>query len=1521
MADNTNSEIVELIIDAKNLAKDELIDVANELRDLGNAARQAEKDLDRLKIQSDTLQSYQELGDQVKQMRTEVDKAEIAYQQMEKTLKENKSATDDQKLAVRTAKRELADLKRELADQEKTYRAVTKAAKSYDLDLKDLTKSQAGLREKITEAESVARRQQQLYKDQADSLRTRIAAEKEARASAEAATAAEAARVKELERLAVEQKKAEDATDRAAAAEQKRAQQQAAAAKSLRDYEAQLRQLNIAYEQGTISTADYIRNEDKLRQSLELTEGQTRTVRAALKAETADREKVRSAIQKQIIELEKLEEQFRQSAETARLQRQTERETAQEADRVKAAVVEYEAQLSRLNREKQEGVITSGQYIRKESELRQQLRLTEQQVKTTRAAIQADAAERGRGVSNTDLLTTATRRLAQAYTVLIAAQTAAQGVGTSIAGYGELETAITKVEKTTGLLRTKTEQLAETLSDLSKNITPTATTELLRYAEVAGQLGTKSTADILNLVSAADALENSTNLAGDAAVEILARILTMTGEGIPAIQNLASSVVALGNDFAATEADIVQMTKEIVTGTREIGLGSSAAAAFGVTLAELGQPAERSRTAIQRLAGSIKEASLKGGEDLERISMITKMTGDEIQKNLGETPEKVLLAFLQGLKEVGDQGGQMSFVLQRMGIDGTEALSVLSTLAGGVGRLETALKLSNEKWVDGNAHMQEAAKAYANQESAIRRLGNEFGGLTKAIGEAYSDETDAAVRSFTEVIRDNGEAVIQIMERIPEALSGLGEVLQIMDQIISTVTSDDEGLGIINTILETATLNVNGLTRGLSVMLLGLQDATLSAYELYNSLQPLSDLQIGTDRIEALKKTMAETRASVQRDTDDMRRAVARLNGESSLAFEDLLVTAEKYNGVLNRLSREQQIAINTIVQTGQYREGENDTYRELTAAIVRANRELEIEQNLKKSKITQQQQSTQATKSEAVAVTELADAQSKANVSAEEYARISGLVRDSQQRVIELWRTNTITADEAVTAYNGLTTALNGYTVSVDQEAAATGRQTKAMGDNLAQRRQLFADYQAGRITQQQLVDGINRLTDSFSNNSSGISFYTSQMQAGTLAQAKFADEILQTTKKIADYQAELKAGNLLANERARLNAELAVSQEKLRQLQADQAETIRVENATYRELITIQREYEQQLAELEKQFRQGILTKAEYEEKTRSLQAALSEITAVIGDNTAVVEDNTEALEQNADALDNQTKSAEKNAEATKNRIQFFNALRGEQDFLGKSTADLNKTLADQERQIQRNMGAYASTWFNEFAKATNATLENENAIIRNIIAVRNWTAQVEQGGLTLAQLDRLSRDARGSIRDLSQEQLTPLLNAIARAKSELLALNSSIDDALRTAQDRIDEARGNQEGIIKRRFESELQQYSQLLAQAQTTGDQALIQKAQQTISQLKQAQQLELQQFKAEQKAQANQVTQQQQTTTSPVLPGNQVAAQSGSGGVAVLQLQIPGMGTYNVNADQSTINKLLADVNRATKLGG
>lgn len=1508
---STDKDIVTLTIEAKNLAIDEINETVDGLSELGASSRQAEKDLQKLELTQETINSYKETKAAVTQLRTEFNQAELAYEKMSKAVKENKNATDDEVLAVKTAKRELSDLATVLRTQETEYRKVSKALKAFEVDTKSLDKTQQELQSQIAESTVKSEQLAEQYREQVAAVRQRIDAEKQAIATAKQSEAAEKERQTTLAKTTAEQEKLAESTRKLASAEAAKIANQSKINTALVQYEQGMRELNAEIEDGQLVTSDFIREEERLRKSLELTESQVKTIRNALAAEVVERKKLEKALADQAAQQEKLNNQ--QAANAA-----SERAAAIEITRVKNAVTEYELALDKLNREKNEGVITNGDYIRSEANLRRSLALTESQVKTTRRAIEADAVTRGEGSKNTDLLTQATRRLAQAYTVLLAAQKAAQAVSAGVTEYGALEAAITKVEKTTGIAREQTEQLAEVLSDLAQDITPTATTELLKYAEVAGQLGTKSTGDLLNLVAAADALNNSTNLAGEEAVEVLARILTMTGQGIPAIQNLSSVVVALGNDFAASEADIVQMTKEIVAGTREINLSAGAAAAIGTTLAELGQPAERSRTAIQRLAGAIKEATINGGEDLERLAMVAGLTGDQIVKTMGKEPEAVLLAFLKGLNNINQAGGQMSAVLQRMGIDGSEALTVLGTLAGGTNRLEVALKTQNQQWVAGNAHMIEAAKAYANQESALGRLGNKFGALTKSIGEAFSDETETAIKKVGDVIVDTTDEIVSLMELLPETVKGLTEAFEVLDNLINTFASDESGLNALDNIFNSVKVSANTVTGAINLMVLGLQGAVVATLELQKIGNEALGLKFDTTGLESYKQLMRETKESIDQDLQDIRNANARMAGESSIAYEGLKDAAVQYEDAIKRLSAEQRASISSIVSKNEYSAQENSLYRELTAAIVRANREIEIESQLKARSAEVAEISNQSKQAEVLNINELINAQTGLNISMTDYLAKSAQVEQSITAVKALRKASRITDEEAKLAIDGLTATLDQYNIEVSKEIQTTEQNTKAVADNAGARRELFKQYQNGVITQQQLVDGMGQLTDYTAQSSNVMRSFASDTNDASFEQAKLTDEILDAQKKIDDYNKQLNAGNIIAADRVRINASLRVEEERLKNLRVQQTTLNELENATYSQLVQMQRQYQKELALVNLEFQRGILTKAQYEAKVRELINTLNELNDVLGKNTDVVGDNNDKTEEETDKLDKKVDKTEEITKWTNLYAEANNYLNQSFDFTSMSVDQLSARYDELNEKLWDNVQVTGQFWgllADEFDKG----FSREQTIIQQTLLYRNLIAEVDNGNLSLQELSKVSYLANNNLTELSGQQLSPLLDAIEKAKREIQELNDIVDEALLDVQDRLDKALGDEQSIVKRKFQKELDEYLALMDKAKLAGDATLVSRIDEAIRKLKQAQDIE---YSKQFGTARNQTQNFDNIPTTAQSAAVKPSVSSGSGDskqMIVFQMQV-GNTRYNAQMDESSLNKLVSDINRANKTG-
>ncbi|MGX9460624.1 phage tail tape measure protein [Shewanella sp. A14] len=1138
------------------------------------------------------------------------------------------------------------------------------------------------------------------------------------------------------------------------------------------------------------------------------------------------------------------------------------------------------------------------------------------------------SSQKSAGAANKQTLITtkAINALAKAYAVLLSAQTAIQSVRSSVEGYGELESAITKVEKTTGNAREAVVKMAAELKDLGENVTPTSTNELLRMAEVAGQLGTKSTEDILNLVAAADALGLSTNLAGDEAATMLARILGMTQEGIPQIQNLSSSVVALGNDFAVTEADIVSMTKEIVTGTREINLGSAASAAFGVTLAELGQPAERSRTAIQKLGAAINEASKKGGDDLELLTKITGQTADQIEKDLGDAPEKVLVKFLEGLKRVKSEGGLVSDALKSMGIEGVEATSVLSVLADGTDRLKTALELSNKAYIAGDYHMKEAAKAYADQSAAIGRLENKFHALTTSIGEAFSDEVDTAIRATSDAIDAVDENVIQLMERIPELANGFVDLLA---DINNFAAGTDESFSSLEYTLDAFAAGLNAISITVNSLALELSDMNVATLEALRSASKLSGVEFVTAKqVEDAKSRSASIAASIKRDSEDIIALNKRMNGESSIAYEGLIKTTVKYKDALKQLSIEQRNQINDILLSGTYNKDLETTYRELTAALVRANRETEIEAQLKAKAAEASKKKAEEDRKAADAVAEHADDLAKLSTNTLTYAEAIADVEVRQKSLNELYAKGVISAEGLAKASELLKDSLKGYSSEVDASNASAATQTEVTDQFIAKRKALQAQYEQGLLTEKELTISQQELASAYDKTVNEVNLATSA--AGLLSdeQLGLQESIISTEAEIRKLEQALKDENKASNELILIKAKLAKEEANLADIKRESIELSKIENATYVELLVLQREYETQLEILDRNFRAGLLTKQEYDAQSKALGKTLDELNKVVGETskkeaelTDVTKANTDAVKENTEANNANSKSLEEQAGKLVDIRVATVAHRSVLQDTGKTYVD---TAASADVLIQRikEMGNIQTAYLAGESKRRYSELQSS-------LAIRRQIDDIETSTYSLAELDKMAAKASNGLYGLSGVQLEPLTNAIDKARDKFRDLADEINETTADIQDRLDAALGNEKDIIQRKFASEVKEIDNMIARAQAFGDSQLVNKLQKSLRDLKKAQDLELKAKKLAEST-ATATAQAAANTAAPpktvqnpapqTQPSTTPTAAATSSDTVVLQLKV-GNSTFDAQAKRSIVNELVAEIKRLQSVGG
>jgi TP901 family phage tail tape measure protein len=1058
-----------------------------------------------------------------------------------------------------------------------------------------------------------------------------------------------------------------------------------------------------------------------------------------------------------------------------------------EAERVVVALKQYEVAIEKLNNELRNGLITKGKYIKSEQQLRQELRLTEKQANVTRRAIEADVVVNTKRSKSTDLLTKATRRLAQAYTVIIAAQKATQAVGASVKGYGDLESAMTKVQKTTDLTRDKLQEVTDLLQKQAAEITPTATNELLRYAEVAGQLGVEGAPAILAIAEAADILQVSTNLAGDEAVTLLTRMLQMSGEGVPAIANISSAIVELGNNTAATESEIAHMAKEVLTGTASLNLGTAAAAGFAATLIESGQQAERSRGALFKLSDAIKTATVSGGEDLQRLADLTGLTADQIEENLGDRPEIVIQAFIAGLKRVKDEGGLISQTLDSFGVSGILANGVFEKLADSSDRLARNVDLSNAAFIDATAHAREASKAYANQESQVARLVNRFDILKTKVGEAFSDETFETIKFLDETLVNQQETVAELSNLFAEFGGFVVEVITDIEALADSIGLLEAG-GVIITALRTG---FNDLQIGINAITYALLEARIGWAKFFGA---------SVEEIEKLEAAQDKAYSSMLGNIQDIDNAQKDFEGTSSATYRDLISSADKYASALGNLSSAQRLELEEAIKSGNFKENQNANYSRLTAAIIRAQREFELE---------------------------------------------AKLVAKATEARTQLTKTN----EDAANKQNRLNDLLANFGTDIENYTSALSS--------------LELQYESGTITLSKFIDETELLQLAVSTVHDNNQELVRSQQNISKTYGESTAVILDLTSKIREYtnsldklkeqQRTLTDGTL---EYMEVTLQIQAAEEGRTRSNANLITIQELETKTLSELVIIQRQHQLVLDQLEQKRIAGTISLAEYTKaqedlrfKTEILNEAIGDSTIKTQENTDSIDANTEAIEENTSAQSGNTGATGASAKAAENlgsHISIWallqHQLNEELDYSSSTSEELTETvkeLGEGYRFARQTVGQ----WWDDVIGMNNALIDKKISTIEATLAVRDYTDELNKGSVSLQQLATFASRADSLSKILGENQLRPLRDAIQSARNEFKALDDTINDSFDDVQDRLDALLGKEQDIVKRQFQREMDELLELLAQAKSSGDNKLIDKINEAIRKLKEAQNIE------------------------------------------------------------------------------
>lgn len=319
-------------------------------------------------------------------------------------------------------------------------------------------------------------------------------------------------------------------------------------------------------------------------------------------------------------------------------------------------------------------------------------------------------------------------------------------IGRAIAEAKAFETALIGVAKTTGLSGAELAAFSDQISGLSTSI-PVTTAELLELAQAAGQMGVTGSANLEKFSITVAKLGRASDLAGSEAATALARILNVTGENIESIDVLASVIVSLGNNFAATESEIARMTTEVARATSVFGVTSSEAAGLGAAMASIGIQAELGGSSVGRAMQAITSAVMAGGAELDNFTRTIGVNSKALTDAFASDKVAALEIFLQAIR---DQGLGAANALDELGLGGQEIAKTIIPLANNLGIFTRAQQLANEEVKNATALDREFEATLGTLDSQLIITNNILTQMAKELGQSLTPALAQGLKSFNE---------------------------------------------------------------------------------------------------------------------------------------------------------------------------------------------------------------------------------------------------------------------------------------------------------------------------------------------------------------------------------------------------------------------------------------------------------------------------------------------------------------------------------------------------------------------------------------------------------------------------------------------------------------------------------------------------------------------------------------------------------------------------------------------------
>ncbi|MDC5694281.1 phage tail tape measure protein [Mammaliicoccus sciuri] len=370
------------------------------------------------------------------------------------------------------------------------------------------------------------------------------------------------------------------------------------------------------------------------------------------------------------------------------------------------------------------------------------------------------------------------------------------GFGAAVKASIDYESAFAGVRKTVNGSEKDYKKLSDGIINMSKNL-PVAATDIAEVGEMAGQLGIKKS-NILDFSKTIIDLGESTNLTREQAATEFARFANIVDMPQKSFSRLGSSIVALGNNMATTESEIMSMSMRIAAQGKLVGMTESDITGLAATMSSLGIEAEAGGTAMTTVLKKIDKAVGAGGKELKAFADASGVSSAEFKKQWEKDPVKALDTFIGGLAKSKKEGANLSEMLADLGIKGIRESDTILRMANNHKLLGKAVKISGKGWKENKALSNEANQRYKTMASQLKILKNNVVAFGISLGDAIAPIVIKLAKGLTGVLKSmsnmsNGMKITIAV--VGSLVAAIGPVVFIFGSFISVVGSAMTTLG------------------------------------------------------------------------------------------------------------------------------------------------------------------------------------------------------------------------------------------------------------------------------------------------------------------------------------------------------------------------------------------------------------------------------------------------------------------------------------------------------------------------------------------------------------------------------------------------------------------------------------------------------------------------------------------------------------------------------------------------------